>query len=99
MDKFSVARFVSVATGASCYSSEEPVRLMIQQYDTNGDEALSLEDFLTFYLDAASGSEDRREAVRNNLKNHNIRLDLKNYSEVFDTPLFEAANMPRKLIA
>jgi len=52
---------------------------MFKAYDPNEDGKIEREDFLTFYESAARGKPD---TVRENLKSHNIRNDLKKLSEI-----------------
>jgi len=54
---------------------------------------IDLPDFLRFYYDAASGTSIK--AVQSNLKNHNVRLDLKKMSEVIEEVAFDVNEMPR----
>jgi len=49
-------------------------------------------EFLKFYYDA---SVDRERQVRDNLKNHFIRADLKKLSEVTEEVAFAKEQMPR----
>ena len=57
------------------------------------DGNINLQDFLRFYYVAASGSNPK--AVQSNLKNHNVRLDLKKMSEVVDEVSYAQHEMPR----
>jgi len=54
MDNFSVARFIMKSTKVGCHSSDTMVTSIIQQYDTDNDGMLTLQNFLQFYYDAAS---------------------------------------------
>jgi len=47
---------------------------------------MTREDFLRFYLDASRGG--REDRVRENLKHHGIRNDLKKLSEVVEQASF-----------
>ena len=51
-------------------------------YDADKDGCCDLNDFLRFYQVAASGNNIK--AVQSNLKNHNVRLDLKKMADVVD---------------
>jgi len=96
MDNFSVARFISKTTGSSCISSDETVIKLIRDYDYDGDNALSLTEFLQFYYDAAELPGSRREACFDNLTNMNVRPDLVKLAEVVDKALFSRKQlMPR----
>lgn len=87
-----VAKFIAGATRATCSSNDPRVTTITTKY--GGEEAkLGLADFLSFYRDAASGTT--LKAVQSNLKNHNVRLDLKKMSEVVDEVSYSATEMPR----
>jgi len=96
MDNFGVARFITKTTKMSCISSEPKVAELISQYDSDNDGALSLQDFLQFYYDAAEYPGEKRQACYKNLKNLNVRPDLVKLSEVVDNALFsKKQDMPR----
>ena len=61
-------------------------------YDSNKDGKIEREEFLTFYESAARG---KQETVRENLRSHNIRDDLKKLSEVQEESSFKTEDMPR----
>jgi hypothetical protein len=48
-------------------------------YDHNNDDLIEREDFMNFYETSSRG---KAETVRENLKAHNIRNDLKKLSEI-----------------
>ena len=66
---------------------------ILSTYDSDKDGCLDLQDFLRFYYVAASGAN--LKAVQSNLKNHNVRLDLKKMSEVVDDVSYARHEMPR----
>ena len=66
-------------------------------FDTDKDGQLTLDDFLAFYRDAASGSAIK--AVQQNLKNHNVRLDLKKMSDVVEQIDYAMNEMPRHTLS
>lgn len=66
---------------------------ILNTYDSDKDGCLDLQDFLRFYYVAASGAN--LKAVQSNLKNHNVRLDLKKMSEVVDDVSYAQHEMPR----
>lgn len=96
MDNFGVARFISRTTKADCRPMDARVSDVLSRYDKDGDEMMTLEDFLQFYYDAAEEAGDKRQACFKNLKNLNIRPDLVKMSDVIDKALFEKKDlMPR----
>jgi hypothetical protein len=54
-------------------------------YDSNNDGYIEREDFLLFYEISA---RNKSETVRENLRSHNIRNDLKKLSEVTEESSF-----------
>ena len=97
MDRAGVARFISGATKQSCGPEDSRVDTILKTYDTDKDESLTIPDFLKFYYVAASGS--LLKAVHSNLKNHNVRLDLKKMSEIVDDVQYAEADMPRHTLS
>ena len=63
MDNYSVAKFCSRATNSTILSTEPKVASMIQEYDSDNDGMLDLEDFLRFYYDAGVGTLDKQQAI------------------------------------
>jgi len=61
-------------------------------YDSNKDGLIERSEFLAFY-ELKSRTNDN--VVRENLKHHNVRYDLKKLSEVKEEESFEAQDMPR----
>lgn len=97
MDRSAVARFISGATKQPCNHDDNRVDGILKTYDTDKDENLTIDDFLTFYYNAASGT--LLKAVHSNLKNHNVRLDLKKMSEIVDDVQFSETDMPRHTLS
>lgn len=93
MDRPSVARFIFGATGSPCAKEDSRVTTILNKYDSDKDEAITLAEFLRFYYDAAHGTGLKN--VQLNLKMHNVRLDLKKISEVVDEVSFAEHEMPR----
>jgi Ca2+-binding EF-hand superfamily protein len=52
---------------------------MFKAYDSNNDGFIERAEFMTFYETAA---RSKPETVRENLKHHNVRADLKKLSEI-----------------
>lgn len=93
MDASNVAAFIAGATKQTCLKDDNRVEHILNKYDTDKDGAITLTEFLTFYYDAASGTS--LKAVQQNLKNHNVRLDLKKISELVEEVAFNQSEMPR----
>lgn len=73
------ALFIKGCTGEQPQKNDDRILNMFKAYDPNEDGKIEREDFLTFYESAARGKPD---TVRENLKSHNIRNDLKKLSEI-----------------
>ena len=72
---------------------ESDVSSFLFSDDKNKDGLLDINDFLRFYQVAASGNNIK--AVQSNLKNHNVRLDLKKMADVVDELDYDEKEMPR----
>lgn len=62
-------------------NAEEDKRVegLFETYDTDRDGKLQMADFFAFY---ATASRDRKGVVMDNLRNFNVRPDLKRWSDV-----------------
>jgi hypothetical protein len=69
---------------------------MFKKYDSNADGKIERAEFLAFYVDA---SRSKGDTVRENLKSHNIRNDLKKLSEIQEESSFSTEDMPRYKIS
>jgi len=58
---------------------------MFKKYDSNSDGKIERSEFIQFYVDACRSKDD---TVRENLKQHNIRNDLKKLSEIQEESSF-----------
>ena len=97
MDAGCVAAFISGATKQTCTKSDARVTTIVGKYDTDKDEAIDLDGFLRFYTDASGGTT--LKAVYSNLKNHNVRVDLKKMSEVVEEVDYAENEMPRHTLS
>ena len=95
MQAENVGRFIAGATKQTCLANDSRVENIVAKYDTDKDGQIDLEDFLKFYYDAAAGTPGQLKAVQSNLKNHNVRLDLKKMSEIVEDTDFAESDMPR----
>lgn len=86
------ALFIKGCTNEHPPVTDDRVVNMFKSYDKNNDGFIEREDFLIFYETA---SRSKAETVRENLRHHNIRSDLKKLSEVKEEENFEAKDMPR----
>lgn len=86
------ALFIKGCTGEHPPATDDRIMNLFKTYDTNSDGFIERADFLVFYEKASQG---RAETVRENLKHHCVRADLKKLSEVKDEESFEAQDMPR----
>ena len=84
--------FIKGCTGEHPPVTDDRIVNLFKTYDTNADGLIEREDFISFYTKASQG---RAETVRENLRHHNVRADLKKLSEVKDEENFEAPDMPR----
>jgi len=96
MTKETCCRFIKGCTGELPSTSDERVLNMFKTYDKNGDGFIEREEFLQFYQLACNQKPD---TVRDNLRHHNIRADLKKLSEVREVESFKAQDMPRLKIS
>ena len=56
MDTKNVAAFIAGATKQACGKDDNRVEQIMGKFDTDKDGKLTLDDFLAFYQDAASGA-------------------------------------------
>ncbi len=96
MTKETCCRFIQGCTGDLPSTSDERVFNMFKDYDKNSDGFIERTDFLLFYQKACNQKPD---TVRDNLRHHNIRADLKKLSEVKEVESFAAHEMPRLKIS
>ena len=97
MDDAACARFIHGSTGNSCHKTDNRVVTIINKYDGDKDGSITLQEFLKFYYDGSSGPT--LKVVQSNLKHHNVRLDLKKFSEVVDEVDYAENEMPRFTIS
>lgn len=93
MDDAACARFIQGSTGNQCPTNDNRVTTIIGKYDGDKDGSINLQEFLKFYYDASVGPT--LHIVQSNLKHHNVRLDLKKFSEVVDEVDYAENEMPR----
>lgn len=92
MTKDTCALFIKGCTGEHPASNDDRIQGLFNQYDINKDGRIELSEFLTFYETAC---RSKPETVRENLRAHNVRNDLKKLSEVMEETSFKTEDMPR----
>ena len=93
MDDRAIAKFIHGATKSPCQKDDNNVKSILAAHDGDKDGSINLVEFLNFYYAAAAGTG--LKTVQSNLKNHNVRLDLKKLSEVEEEVDFAENEMPR----
>lgn len=96
MTKETCALFIKGCTGEPPLLTDDRIQNMFKNYDTNNDGFIEREEFISFYEMAG---RSKPETVRENLRAHNIRNDLKKLSEIEETSLFSNEDMPRYKIS
>ena len=94
----SAVRFIYGATNERCGPDDSRITGLFKAY-CKADlscKTLEREEFLNFYYSAA---KDKPERVHDNLRNHNIRTDLKKLSEIVEETAFAKEEMPRFTMA
>ena len=94
----STVRFILGATNERCGPEDSRITGLFKMYvkkDPAG-KILERDEFLEFWYIAA---KDRLDPVHDNLRNHNIRTDLKKLSEVVEETSFKKEQMPRFTMA
>ena len=79
MTKETCALFIKGCTGEHPNINDERILSMFKAYDINNDGKIERQEFLSFYDQA---SRNKPDTVRENLRAHNIRNDLKKLSEI-----------------
>jgi hypothetical protein len=92
MTKETCSLFIKGCTGEQPGVNDERILGVFNQYDSNKDGRIEKSEFLQFYENA---SRSKPETVRENLKAHNVRADLKKLSEIQEESSFSAQDMPR----
>lgn len=92
MTKETCAKFIKGCTGEQPLPKDDRIEGMFKLYDSNNDGRIERADFLVFYEMACKNKPD---TVRDNLRYHNIRNDLKKLSEITEESSFATEDMPR----
>ncbi len=96
MSKETCAHFIKSCTGDLPKIDDERVTNLFKHYDSNKDGFIEREEFHQFYEHSARTKES---TVRENLKAHNVRPDLKKMSEVEEEVTLTNECMPRFTIS
>ena len=92
MVKAGATLFIKACTGEQPLPNDERVKGLFDKYDSNKDGRIEREEFLGFYELSAKSKPD---TVRENLRAHNVRNDLKKLSEIEEESTFTTEDMPR----
>jgi hypothetical protein len=92
MTKDTCALFIKGCTGETPPANDDRILNLFKTYDPNNDGKIERADFMIFYETSARNKPD---TVRENLRSHNIRNDLKKLSEVTEESSFKTEDMPR----
>lgn len=92
MTKETCTKFIKGCTNEQPLPNDERILTMFKVYDANHDGRIERDEFLNFFEVACRSKPD---TVRDNLKHHNIRNDLKKLSEVTEESSFATEDMPR----
>ena len=87
MNKETCSLFIKGCTGEQPAVNDERILGVFNQYDLNKDGRIERSEFLQIYENAA---RSKPETVRENLKAHNVRADLKKLSEIQEESSFSA---------
>jgi len=79
MTKDTCTLFIKGCTGENPGPNDDRVLNLFKTYDKNNDGRIERDEFITFYTNA---SRTKPDTVRENLRAHNIREDLKKLSEI-----------------
>ena len=96
MTKETCSLFIKGCTGEQPSPNDDRIGTLFKMYDSNNDGFIEREEFLLFYQ---ISSKNKPETVRENLRSHNIRNDLKKLSEVTEESTFQTEDMPRYRIS
>lgn len=92
MTKETCGLFIKGCTGEQPGPGDDRIGNLFKMYDSNNDGFIEREEFLLFY---EISSKNKPETVRENLRSHNIRNDLKKLSEITEESSFQTEDMPR----
>jgi Ca2+-binding EF-hand superfamily protein len=84
--------FIKGCTGEQPGPGDDRIGNLFKMYDSNNDGFIEREEFHLFY---EISSKNKPETVRENLRSHNIRNDLKKLSEITEESSFQTEDMPR----
>ena len=90
------ADFIKSCTGEPVRATDDRISGLFKQYDHNTDGFLEEDAFLEFYQ---SSARTKQSTVRDNLRAHNVRNDLKKLSEISAEGDMNKDDMPRYKIS
>jgi len=97
MTPVTACHFLKGATNENVDPADSRIKGLFAAYDGNNDEKMERFEFLKFYHDACT--DGRIDRVRENLKQHFIRTDLKKMSDIVEDASFSKEEMPRFTIS
>lgn len=86
MTKETCGMFIKGCTGETPPPNDDRILSLFKSYDINNDGFIERQEFMGFY---ESSCRNKPDTVRENLKSHNIRNDLKKLSEITEDSSFE----------
>jgi hypothetical protein len=92
MTRETCALFIKGCTGEYPSLNDERISNLFKNFDINNDGKIERTEFIGFYETA---SRNKPETVRENLRAHNIRNDLKKLSEIQEETSYRNTDMPR----
>ena len=96
MVKETCSKFIKGCTGEEPSVTDERIATLFKTYDSNNDGKIERSEFLQFY---EISSRNKPDTVRENLRAHNIRNDLKKLSEIQEESSYTNVQMPRYKIS
>lgn len=89
-------KFVRAVTGAreDIAGDDHRVKGLFEKYNKSGTGLLDREEFVQFYIDCTLNPQ-KKKVVWDNLKQMNVRNDLKNYDDPYETHLVDKTSLPR----
>jgi hypothetical protein len=92
MTSETTVHFIRGCTGECCSSTDSRIEGLFQQYNKGKDGKLLREELVMFFTMASKGKVDR---VFENLKLHNVRLDLQRLRDIKYESNLSKYDMPR----
>jgi Ca2+-binding EF-hand superfamily protein len=88
--------FIKGCTGEQPGIGDDRILGLFKTYDIDNDGKIERQEFLIFY---ETSCNNKPETVRENMRAHNVRPDLKKLSEIQEESSFSVEDMPRFTIS